>query len=339
MPPLLLKLTRIVLLIPAILLTLIGLKIMADGHWPGALAIVGGIAFLALSQALRRIDPAWQARWAGEKDAELERIRSGVLGAGQDFSFRSQPLFLICCLFACALLPLDGLLARSLFLNPGQPALWFIALALLALSWLFLMATLRNFPLMQRPEIRFSLKGVDDPAFGLIPWSAVQGIHLRVLQTRRYFYLGLYIPDLPQRQAGMHPLIRRLFRLPGFLWQRDRIVFTLRDRQGREAPEVIEAAARMLWEKATGRSHAWKQNLPASESQALARLTQAAVETEAEIRARMQRNGYEAMIRESEEKQRDIELLLRRRQQRLWLGLIPLAAVLLWAGFAVLRHF
>lgn len=153
----------------------------------------------------------------------------------------------------------------------GQSGLWdglgLIALGALSLSFdsngiflfisgvfllLFgLLLVLLAIPQVGKPILVLSDSGFNTPAFGFIPWSAVQGIDKQERTYRGIKFSPLlifYVPDLISFESQFHAIYRLL--------NINKIIgLTLRHSDIK--PDVILSVARRLWSECTGLEHYW----------------------------------------------------------------------------------
>ena len=133
--------------------------------------------------------------------------------------------------------------------------------AFLALGALTLPTVLAS---VGKPALVLDRKGLKTPVDGEIPWSAVEGVFLQVLEHRGektyslFFHVPTYAEVVPRVHWGQRWLA--MFRLGALC--RGQISVSLR--AGKERPETIEAVARFLWKSATGRAYDWNPNVSAA---------------------------------------------------------------------------
>lgn len=102
-----------------------------------------------------------------------------------------------------------------------------------------------------------SREGFSTPLIPLMPWSSVDGIALTELRHRGHVVghnLSFRVLDLDARIEQMGLFYRLRYRL-GFARRNQAISLPLRSTS--EHPDVLCRTARLLWKKATGRSHEW----------------------------------------------------------------------------------
>jgi hypothetical protein len=77
-------------------------------------------------------------------------------------------------------------------------------------------AALWTLPTVGRPVLIVTRDGVQPAGYGVLPWSAIQGIDLTEIRHRygkSGHLLHLYVPDLRERLTGAHGLIRLMHSL------------------------------------------------------------------------------------------------------------------------------
>jgi len=129
-----------------------------------------------------------------------------------------------------------------------------------------LLSALMALPRMGKPILTLSEKGFNTPEFGLIPWSAVQGID-KTVPTARGIKMSpvliFYVPDLKKYKDQFHGIRRQLH-------PKKRIHITLR--RSDVTPEIVLSVSRRLWTKLTGRDHFWNPYVPDEVNEAQRRI-------------------------------------------------------------------
>lgn len=120
-----------------------------------------------------------------------------------------------------------------------------------------------------KPVLRVMHNAIQLPASPVIPWSAVEGIHLQAHSHRGmhlFHTLVFLVPSLADEAHKFAWSFRLTYALrPGS--GKQRLVVILKDTN--EAPEVIYEVTRRLWGKRTGRHHDWNPNMSAEFNRAL----------------------------------------------------------------------
>lgn len=111
-----------------------------------------------------------------------------------------------------------------------------------------------------KPALMLDRKGLTTPVDGAIPWSAVEGIYLQVIEHRgvKNYALIFRVPTYVKTVSSIHWSQRWLALFGLGALRRAQVGVPLRP--GKERPETIEAVARHLWKSATGREHFWSPN-------------------------------------------------------------------------------
>lgn len=120
-----------------------------------------------------------------------------------------------------------------------------------------LLILLQALPVVGKPLLVLTREGFESAAFGQIPWSAVEGIHLEVVRHKGRVVANIMmfrVPDVALRYKVFHPLTRLMHRIrlgqkPG------RIHVQLRG--SGDDPELVLRVAKFLWTKRTGRNYLW----------------------------------------------------------------------------------
>jgi len=138
----------------------------------------------------------------------------------------------------------------ALFLNFASHKL---LLSILGAFLLFfgLLLILLALPQVGKPILILSDAGFKTPAFGFIPWSAVQGIDMQEREHRGIKFSPLLIFNVPNLQS-FEGQFHRIYRL----WNFKKII-SLTLRHSDIKPDVILSAARRLWSERTGLDHYW----------------------------------------------------------------------------------
>lgn len=123
-----------------------------------------------------------------------------------------------------------------------------------------------------KPALVLNSKGLTTPVDGTLPWSAVEGIYLKVMEFRgqKHYSLIFRVPDYAKAVPSIHWSQRWLALFGLGSLRRAQVAVSLRP--GRERPETIEAVARHLWKTATGREHFWSPDFSADANDSFRRL-------------------------------------------------------------------
>jgi hypothetical protein len=86
----------------------------------------------------------------------------------------------------------------------------------LGFLWLSTVLLLTLIPRIGKPALTLTRSGLDLPAYGLIPWDAVQDLTMEPLRSTYGsvgYMLNVEVPSLPSRIAATHVATRVLYRL------------------------------------------------------------------------------------------------------------------------------
>ena len=131
-------------------------------------------------------------------------------------------------------------------------------------SCILVMAVLYSFNFifyLGKPACELSRDGFFTPRYGFIPWRQVFGIYLSSYSSRfdsRYYTLYFYVEN--SQSILEKRWMRRMLVYLGLVRAHANyftITIALNSNSKHKAPETIEMAANLLWEKATGRQYDW----------------------------------------------------------------------------------
>jgi len=164
-----------------------------------------------------------------------------VKGSGAVMLLVLVGLLAIGCIYAAIVDPGVGVLAAAFFI------------ALLAGLVAFVV-----WPLMRKPAVSIRVDGIETPTYGLLPWSAIDGMGLREARERGQpptHFLDLHIVDLPARAAQMHVVIRWIRRFVPSARRAHSVQIRLAGIS--ETPVVIHELCRSLWTARSGLDTVW----------------------------------------------------------------------------------
>lgn len=221
---------------------------------------------LLLQRGDRRIEDARRAQARAHAD-DRERELS-ALAQSPNFSLNiygasglwlSLPIFLS----GCALLAFSVLTASIEYGLVGA--------GVLAAGTLLLAGDL---PILDKPVLSISARGLESPVVPFLPWSAIEGVHLRANPSRLRDEPGSHtllvrVPSLPDRIARFGLFHRILFRLK-CKSHRERFHIVLRGTS--EPPAVIYRLLRQLLSRSTGWEFDWDPDMSDAYNAALRQL-------------------------------------------------------------------
>ena len=135
------------------------------------------------------------------------------------------------------------------------PNFWAMAggAGMVAIGCLLLLQAL---PSLGKPVLALSREGFKTPLTPLVPWAAVDGIHLRhyVMRHGEIYQLVFLIEALP-KILGAFGLFHRITHM--FRSKARRKQFEVRLTDKSQSPEFIEKVARSYWKARTGNDYGW----------------------------------------------------------------------------------
>ena len=219
---------------------------------------------------------------------------------------------------------------------------WEVILVSVCVLTIAVLCFLNSIPYLGKPACELSRAGFSTPRWGFIPWHQVFGIGLSFYLDRfdlRHYTLYFHIENsqsiLKKRWMQRMLVYLGLVRTQAKYFN---IAIVLNSNSKYETPETIEAAAKLLWNKATGRQYDWKPWFSAAYNDAVRRISENSINMDVQENESM--HDWEQKL---EENLRDLKIikneLCRYEFQIKWLArlsIFGILAALLWLFLKVI---
>ena len=219
---------------------------------------------------------------------------------------------------------------------------WEVILVSVCVLAIAVLCFLNSIPYLGKPVCELSRAGFSTPRWGFIPWHQVFGIglsfYLDRFDLRRY---TLYFHVENSQSILEKRWIHRMLVYLGLVRAQAKyfnIAIVLNSSSKYETPETIEAAAKLLWNKATGRQYDWKPWFSDAYNDAVRRISENSINMDVQENDSM--HDWEQKFEENLRDLKIIENELCRHVSRInWLArlsIFGMLATLLWLFLKVI---
>ena len=295
------------------------------------LLVVAGIATVAYAFVWRHRAEKIAANAQRERDAtRVHQLKQQLDTSGGAVIVKGSS--------ARMLLVLVGLLALgcavAAVVDPGVGAL----AAAIFIALLAGLVALVIWPMLGKAAIAIRSEGVETPAYGLLPWSAIDGLGLREAREKGapvMHFLDLHVVDLPARAEQMHAVVRWIRKLVPSARRAQSVQVRLAGIS--ETPAVVYELCRSIWSARTGLDDVWLASMSEEEFQALRSSKQDAAQ-QPELRQLKDPDGFAARLREMQARhlglneRADVEAKGRTRRRLITSIVSAVVLVLMMAG-------
>lgn len=336
-----LRIVSILLLVLGIIIIGAGLNIVYSDMTMAVIAVGLGLLIMIYANILdRKYLKNREKRHTQKVKHEIHKLMKisswpagKVLKAGSEIDLG---IFLFC-LFVIVIGPI--LIYNEIMLNPVNWENILVSGCILAMVVLYFFYSI---PYLGKPVCELSRAGFSTPRWGFIPWHQVFGIglsfYLDRFDLRRY---TLYFHVENSQSILEKRWIHRMLVYLGLVRAQAKyfnIAIVLNSNSKYETPETIEAAAKLLWNKATGRQYDWKPWFSDAYNDAVRRISENSINMDVKENESM--HDWEQKFEENLRDLKIIENELCRHASRInWLArlsIFGMLAALLWLFLKVI---